>query len=462
MPVSIEDKLKALDHDSLVDMLVELSQESNDNKKFITSLLATRNPKELYSILNKEITAIKNGRKFIGYYESDAFSSKLYSIQSRIDRYLVKQSPDLALKLCKRLIEIDEKIFERADDSGGYIGCFYDALFETLDKAMANTNEKPDDIADYILEVYFNDSYGNRGSIIDHLKECLTNEVIQSLEKKTPQIQQTQNSKPATTFSSKDIDERIKNNQIIHIHKKIADKQKDIDKYIKLSEIAGMQSHDICEIAKRLNNDFRSEEAIQWLSKIADDDQRSNTRDTLMIEAYMLEGDTDKAKTVIWDRFKRHLDVDDYLHYLKLASADEKETAKIEALNIARAEKYISKSFEFLHQINEYDAIETLFHERESEVNGSDYYVYRKLSTNLHKHGKHLVAALLRRKLVESVLDRARSKSYRYAASDLKLSGDYAAEVKDWGDYASHDIFIEKLKTDHGRKYGFWSLINKD
>ncbi|WP_150468874.1 tetratricopeptide repeat protein [Cysteiniphilum sp. SYW-8] len=461
MPLSLEDKLKSFDHETLINMIVEVSQASADNDKLIHSLLTIRNPKELYSILNKEITAIKNGRKFINYYEADAFTEKLYSIDSRINNYLIKQSPDLAFKLCKRLIEIDEKIFERVDDSGGSIGCFYDSLFETLDKAMANTKEAPEVIADYILEVYLNDDYGNRGSIIDHLKESLSDEVIKAIEAKLACVQNN-DALRSETGSTKNIKAIISNDKVIRIHKKIADKQKNIDRYIALSETSGLNTHDICEIAKRLNNDFRSEEAIQWLNKITDDDQRSNDRDTLLIEAHMLEGDTDKAKAVIWSRFKRNLHIDDYLHYLKLASAEEKQHAKEEALKIARAEKYISRSFQFLHELNEYDAIETLFYERESEINGSDYYVYRKLSTSLHKHGKHLVAALLRRKLVESVLDSARSKSYRYAASDLKLAGDYAAEVKAWGDYPTHEAFIDKLRQDHSRKHSFWALTKKD
>jgi len=176
----------------------------------------------------------------------------------------------------------------------------------------------------------------------------------------------------------------------------------------------------------------------------------------------MLEGDADKAKKVIWEKFKRHLCIDDYLHYLKLANQDEKVKAKEEALKIAQNEQYISRSFEFLHELNEYDGVETLYYERESEINGSEYYVYRKLSTSLHQHGKHLIAALLRRKLVENVLSQAKSKSYRYAASDLKLAGDYALEVKDWRGYPEHKVFIENLKKDHNRKHSFWSLIKND
>lgn len=216
MPLSLEDKLKSFDHETLINMIVEVSQVSADNDKLIHSLLAIRNPKELYSILNKEITTIKNGRKFINYYEADAFTEKLYSIDSRINNYLIKQAPGQALKLCKRLIEIDEKIFERVDDSGGSIGCFYDSLFETLDKAMANTKEAPEDIADYILEVYLNDDYGNRGSIIDHLKESLSDEVIKAIEAKLPDVQNN-DALRSDTGSTKNIKAIISNDKVIGV-----------------------------------------------------------------------------------------------------------------------------------------------------------------------------------------------------------------------------------------------------
>lgn len=74
---------------------------------------------------------------------------------SKIDDYLAKQAPDLAIKLCKRFIDIDEKLFERIDDSNGCLGSFYYDVFEVLDKAFSFSDETPQAIVDYILSIYF-------------------------------------------------------------------------------------------------------------------------------------------------------------------------------------------------------------------------------------------------------------------------------------------------------------------
>ena len=226
-----------------------------------------------------------------------------------------------------------------------------------------------------------------------------------------------------------------------------------------LCQKTGIDGPEICEIAKRLNNAFRSEESIQWLLQIKPEDRGAHDKDKLLIEAYQLEGNDTAAKQVIWNRFKRHIDAKDYLAYIKMADNDEKQKAQQEALEIAMQAEYISQGFQFLHDIGNYDAIETLFLQRGQEVKGHDYYVYRPISSALYKHGKALIASLLRRKLVESILEKAQSKYYRYAASDYKLAGDYAKNVTDWQGYYNHEKFIEALKQKHSRKRSFLELI---
>ena len=258
---------------------------------------------------------------------------------------------------------------------------------------------------------------------------------------------------------SKEYDRYHRDTNIIDIHKRIADKKGDVDRYIMLCQKTGIDGHEICKIAKRLNNAFRSEESIQWLLQIKPEDRGAHDKDKLLIEAYQLEGDDTAAKQVIWNRFKRRIDATDYLAYIKMADNDEKQKAQQEALEIAMQAEYISQGFQFLHDIGNYDAIETLFLQRGQEVKGHDYYVYRPISSALYKHGKALIASLLRRKLVESILEKAQSKYYRYAASDYKLAGDYAKNVDNWHGHCNHMQFIEDLKQKHPRKRSFWELI---
>jgi len=83
--------------------------------------MAMHDPKEMHKILNKQITALKNSRKFIGRYEAYEFGNQLNGMLDKIKCYLVKQAPELVIRLCKRFVEIDAKLFERVDDSNGDI-----------------------------------------------------------------------------------------------------------------------------------------------------------------------------------------------------------------------------------------------------------------------------------------------------------------------------------------------------
>lgn len=463
MSKAIHEKLNNLSKEALVEIIVNIANENRETKKLVSTFMAAHDPKEMYKALNKDVTSIKNGKRFISYYEANAFTAQLDSILSKVDDYLAKQAPDLAIKLCKRFIEIDEKLFERVDDSNGCLGSFYYDVFEVLDKAFSFSDEPPKEIADYILFVYFNDDYGNRGAIVDCMKLCLTEPVIKALETTLPDIK-SPNTTPEFNrdHPNWDFDAYMHNHRVISIHKKIADKRQDVDRYIELANLDKVNDKDICEIAKRLNGAFRSEEAISWLKKINDNSFDAYARDKLLIEAYMLEGDVLQAKTVIWNNFKNSLAAEKYFEYLKLADESEKENAVKEALQLAKKSPHLASAFKFLQDLQEFDAIEQLYFAREEEVDGSDYSVYRKLSTELNKQGKSLIATLLRRRLVEDVLAAARSKSYKYAASDLKLASDFAAHISDWKGYPTHADFLNQLRSQHPRKMSFWSLLNPD
>ena len=70
-------------------------------------------------------------------------------------------------------------------------------------------------------------------------------------------------------------------------------------------------------------------------------------------------------------------------------------------------------------------------------------------------------ASLLYRRLVESVLERASSKQYPYAARDLLSCVRLAPNLPAPGSIESHAAFVARLQKVHGRKYGFWGLIEQ-
>lgn len=70
-------------------------------------------------------------------------------------------------------------------------------------------------------------------------------------------------------------------------------------------------------------------------------------------------------------------------------------------------------------------------------------------------------ATLLYRRMVESVLDRGSSKQYPYAARDLQSCGRLMPRLPAPGSIETHASFVARLQKVHGRKYGFWGLIEQ-
>jgi uncharacterized Zn finger protein len=68
-------------------------------------------------------------------------------------------------------------------------------------------------------------------------------------------------------------------------------------------------------------------------------------------------------------------------------------------------------------------------------------------------------ATLLYRRMAESILERASSKQYGYAARDVRNAAALAGRIADEAGIESHDAFVARLKREHGRKYSFWQLL---
>lgn len=446
MSDKLRNTLAKLTQQNLIDVICALHDSGREEAALVNQYVAAFDPKQLYKLINKQLTSIKASSRFIDYRESYGLADKLNRINQNIDQYLAQQAPDLAIKLCQRLISLDNKIFERADDSGGAIGSAFCFTYEILDRAFINSNLSNEQIADYLFEIYTNDEYGCRGYIIDYCKQSLKKGAHEPLEKKVN-------------------DSNLEPYQKNHILKAIADARQDVDYFIRLAESKashfghGISDADICEVAKRLNAAFRSEEAIEWLNKISDESHHAINRTKLLIEAYQLEGDTKKVKAILWASFEKYLKAEDYLHYLKIASDQEKALAKEKAVELAKNCQHHDWGLRFLYDIQELERINDIILSQPDKLDGTDYSLYRNLSKDLAKHEYYLAATLLRRELIINVLHTARSKYYKYAVSDLKKANEFANEVTDWQEHPDQQQFLETLHQEHFRKKAFWSLV---
>ena len=68
-------------------------------------------------------------------------------------------------------------------------------------------------------------------------------------------------------------------------------------------------------------------------------------------------------------------------------------------------------------------------------------------------------ATVMLRAMIDFSLGKARSSRYRHASRHLMECSSLAAKIEDYLKFETHDAFLNRLKKEHGRKSGFWSLI---
>jgi hypothetical protein len=443
MNKKLQNILNALSKENLVEIINTLHADKN-SCQLVEQQIASFDPKELAKIINTTINSIKRSKKFLGYDEAISMAEKIDHINDGIEKLLQQNNATLALELCQKLIAIDGKIYEHADDSSGNISQSYYDTHALLDKAFCDAKTPHDQIADYIFNACINDDYGISGHILYNCKAALKLGADKPLEQLVL--------KKLTPESYLYFDIRLV----------IADARNDVDEYISIEDEhwqhigAEMDDKTILAIAKRLNNAFRGREAIAWLEKINDHHYQYEKAE-LLIEAHQLEGMDSKAQEILWQRFKSNLSAHDYLRYLKNADQEQRQTAKVQAIELCMKFPYLSSSIDFLSEVKEFALLEDMVLKNTEQLKNVHSSAFRKISTELAKNNKYLAATLMRRTLVWDILNKAKSKYYKYGVSDLKKSFDFAAQVNDWKLFDNNETFITKLKEKHHRKIAFWS-----
>ena len=253
---------------------------------------------------------------------------------------------------------------------------------------------------------------------------------------------------------------------IKHFHEFIADKRKDVDGYIEIVKVKGFMdnAHYLLEIAKRLIEAFREDEAIEYLNKITQVNLYLE-RDRLLIEAYLLDGNIKEIKKIYYNQIfnKYGINIDAYLNYIKYANDNEAQGAKQKIKEFINAKDFGIGTIETLHTLGEYDLLEDAlvdFTKKDEELDLRGVSQIRKISTSISKE-KPLVAVLIRRLLVADCLDGKKSKYYDYAVSDLKKAIEFAELVEDWRDIQHPIDHFNALIEKHKRKVGFWGRVDK-
>ena len=62
--------------------------------------------------------------------------------------------------------------------------------------------------------------------------------------------------------------------------------------------------------------------------------------------------------------------------------------------------------------------------------------------------------------MIDFSLTQARASRYAHAARHLRDCEGLAAAISDYGTFETLDVYIGRLRREHGRKTGFWNMIS--
>jgi hypothetical protein len=252
-----------------------------------------------------------------------------------------------------------------------------------------------------------------------------------------------------------------------------------VDAFIAIQTQADSGHLDTAGIASRLIEAGRGAEALTWLDKagsqlgqanrLADDSPgisatyRSRPQDrecdALRVTALEQLGRRPEAQIVRWRLFEESLSGDVLRAYLRALPDFEDDEALDRAFAHAARHADALKALSFLVRWPNLAAAARLVLDRTEEFDGRDYPVLNATAGALSERHP-LAATIIRRRMIDSVLDRASSSAYAYAARALADCKALEGAV-DWAGsaYPSHTHYVADLRTRHARKSAFWSLV---
>ena len=148
-----------------------------------------------------------------------------------------------------------------------------------------------------------------------------------------------------------------------------------------------------------------------------------------------------------------------YAGVLELTPQEEIKESQKKAVNTAKAHRRIHEAMSFLMEQGFLSDAASQVIDRWKELDGNSYSTLRPAAEKLAADFP-LAAVLLRRCLVDAILEKGQSKYYRYAIEDLMQADILSRMVKDWHNIEPQEHYLSRLRNRHGKKSSFWSRYN--
>jgi hypothetical protein len=467
--------LEALGAQRLAELLIEISTgDAAAKRRLRLELAGAESPAEVATEVRKRLTTIGRSRSFVDWQNRRALVDDLETQRRAIVEQVAKGDGVEALDLMWRFMALASSVFARCDDSSGMVIGIFHAAAADLGEIARAAKADPFKLADQAFEALTRNEYGQYDDLIGALTPALGQQGLERLKQRMitlsnePVHRPPEKQRRAIGYGSggpiyeDEVAERSRVSTVRLALMEIADAQGDVDAFIaQYDEETRKVPRIVAEIAQRLLAAGRAEEALQTIE--AAEHRRGGWPDfdleNASIEVLEALGRGDDAQAARWSCFERALSAEHLRAYLKRLPDFDDVEAEARALDHAERYESLLQALAFLVSWPALDRAARLTIERAGELDGDHYEILTPAADALA--GKHpLAASLALRSMIDFTLTKARSSRYRHAARHLMECARLTGSIPDFGAFETHEAYSARLKAEHGRKNGFWSLIS--
>lgn len=468
--------LEKLGADKLAALVMDLVQgNATLQRRARMELSAAQGPNDVAADIRKRFASLRRSTSFVDWRKQRALIKDLEGLLRMIDETVAPHDAKEAFELLWSFLQLAPSIHERTDDSNGAIGDVMHEAMEIIAKVSPRISVDREPLAERILDAVADAGYGEFDGIIPATADALGEEGLEHLKwitnawAEAPPSEEELEKLRGYGLSSSTDDSVRRNKQLTRsiILADVADAQGDVDAYMDRYSPEQLTFGTIApDVARRLLDADRIDEAFEVITRARTADEAKSFRpsryevDAVYEECLEKQGKVDELKKHLWETFGQILSASSLRKYLKFMPDFEDMEAEEKALNIAESHPHLDAAISFLVDWPAHDRTARVVISRADDLDGNSYHTLTNAAKTLEA-GHPLAATLMRRAMIRDTLDGAKSKRYRYAARHLAGCQSSDAAIDNYGDVPTHTKFVEELRKKHGRKYGFWHLIDE-
>jgi len=469
-----KEALVELGAERLAELALDEAERNDPFKRLVMAALASvRGPLAVAAIVDKRLAGLERASGAIGWQKAKLFGDGLWATLKIITGDLAKADADAAAERLMRFLATAERTLSRAGEAQGEPAQVYHAAAEALPALIARLSaEESASLADRLYELA---ARSRAGVALKSMPEILAQSPPAVVDAFDARLAEAMRALGPIAEDDRDWSKRAHARHLIELRQRVADARGDVDAFVALETALPGRFPDAAEIAERLSGAGRHREALDWLRRparptikrltladlqagLAPRDPAAERRARLEVRVLEALGERAEARALRWKLFEETLDPDALCEHLAHLPDFEDVDAFDAAFAHALASPLIYAALRFLIEWPRLDLAERLVAERRAEWDGRRYEILAPAAEALAA-SHPLGATILYRALIDSILDRGQSLAYPHAARyTAELEALAQREDPNWPIDPARTYQAE-LRRRHGRKQGFWSLL---